>query len=139
MVVHYGYHSKLTSMTTKTANLIQGIETIIVRVSDYATSLKWFTDNLGFKLQYEDLDLKLGVLNTGGATSLTVWQRLNANVIKGNSSSYPIFKTDDIESLRNQLLIREVKVGDIYDDGMVRYFNFFDPDGNVMEACQVLN
>lgn len=126
-------------MTTKTANLIQGIETIIVRVSDYATSLKWFTDNLGFKLQYEDLDLKLGVLNTGGATSLTVWQRLNANVIKGNSSSYPIFKTDDIESLRNQLLIREVKVGDIYDDGMVRYFNFFDPDGNVMEACQVLN
>lgn len=68
-----------------------------------------------------------------------VWQRLNANVIKGNSSSYPIFKTDDIESLRNQLLIREVKVGDIYDDGMVRYFNFFDPDGNVMEACQVLN
>lgn len=92
MVVHYGYHSKLTSMTTKTANLIQGIETIIVRVSDYATSLKWFTDNLGFKLQYEDLDLKLGVLNTGGATSLTVWQRLNANVIKGNSSSYPILK-----------------------------------------------
>jgi catechol 2,3-dioxygenase-like lactoylglutathione lyase family enzyme len=62
-------------MTTKTANLIQGIETIIVRVSDYATSLKWFTDNLGFKLQYEDLDLKLGVLNTGGATSLTLYVR----------------------------------------------------------------
>ncbi len=116
---------------------LQGIDTIIIRVSDIEISKKWYQEKLNLKPIYDDPKLKLVVLDTGGPTSLTLWQ--TEKVIQNNpdTSSYPIFRTPDARSANQELKERGIKVGEVIDDGFVKYFHFFDPDGNILEACQV--
>lgn len=121
-----------------TSSLIQGIDTIIIRVSHAANAKKWYTETLGFNVLFEDESMGLVVLDTGGPTSLTLWK--TDQPIKGNSktSAYPIFKTKDAEALRNELEKKDVKVDAIEQDEYVKFFHFYDPDGNMLEACQLL-
>lgn len=116
---------------------LQGIDTIIIRVSNIEISKKWYQEKLDLKPIYDDPKLKLVVLDTGGPTSLTLWQ--TKKVIQNNpeTSSYPIFRTLDAKSANQELKGKGVKVGEVIGDGFLNYFHFFDPDGNILEACQV--
>ena len=84
-----------------------------------------------------DPKMKLVVLNTNGPTSLTLWQASENHTINRETASYPIFKTLDATILREELKCRGVETGDLIQDDDIKYFFFFDPDGNVLEACQV--
>jgi hypothetical protein len=81
--------------------------------------------------------LKLVVFETGGTTSLTLWQ--TDQLIRTNhaTSAYPIFITQDAGFARENLLSRGVLGEELITDHTVAYFCFYDPDGNVLEACQV--
>ncbi len=122
-------------MTNST--LLQGIDTLIIRVSDITASSRWYQDNVGLKLVWEDTAMKLVVLDTGGPTSLTLWQTDQKIENKRDTAAYPIFRTPHAEAARTGLLKKGVRADEIIDDGTVRYFQFFDPDNNVLEACQV--
>jgi catechol 2,3-dioxygenase-like lactoylglutathione lyase family enzyme len=117
--------------------LLQGIDTVIVRVSNIETSKDWYVARLGLVSLFEDSDLKLVVLDTNSPTSLTLWQTDQALVISRDTASYPIFRTPDADALRQELLSRGIEAEEIIQDDYVRYFYFFDPDGNILEACQV--
>ena len=117
--------------------LLQGIDTVIVRVSDIETSKDWYVKKLGLDLLFEDANMKLVVLNTNGPTSVTLWQTDGAFSVNRNTASYPIFKTPDAAALKQELLNRGIEVGEIIQDDYVKYFLFYDPDGNILEACQV--
>ena len=119
------------------SHLLQGIDTIIVRVSDINISRDWYVTKLGLTVLFEDTDMKLVVVDTNSATSLTLWQTDDEIVINPNTTCYPIFKTQDAAALRLALLGQGIPVGEIIQDTHVRYFFFYDPDGNVLEACQV--
>ena len=54
--------------------LLQGIDTVIVRVNRMETSKEWYLEKLGLALLFEDAEMKLVVLDTKGPTSLTLWQ-----------------------------------------------------------------
>ncbi|HJY21332.1 MAG TPA: VOC family protein, partial [Hanamia sp.] len=54
--------------------LLQGIDTVIVRVSNIETSKEWYLEKLGLALLFEDAKMKLVVLDTNSPTSLTLWQ-----------------------------------------------------------------
>lgn len=116
---------------------LQGIDTIIIRVSDIEISKKWYQEKLDLKPIYDEPKLKLVVLDTGGPTSLTLWQTEKAIQNNPDTSSYPIFRTLDANSANQELKEKGIKVGDVIEDGFVNYFHFFDPDGNILEACQV--
>jgi catechol 2,3-dioxygenase-like lactoylglutathione lyase family enzyme len=116
---------------------LQGIDTIIIRVSDIEISKKWYQEKLDLKPIYDEPKLKLVVLDTGGPTSLTLWQTEKAIQNNPDTSSYPIFRTLDANSANQELKEKGIKAGDVIDDGFVNYFHFFDPDGNILEACQV--
>ena len=118
-------------------NLLQGIDTVIVRVSDFEISKTWYQDKLGFVPLWHDPVMKLLVLDTKGPTSLTLWQTDKKIEINKDAASYPIFKTIDAVALRQDFQKKGVEVGEIIQDDYVKYFFFFDPDGNVLEACQV--
>jgi hypothetical protein len=92
---------------------------------------------LELKAIWDDPNLKLVVLDTGGPTSLTLWQ--TDKIIQSNpdTSSYPIFRSLDANTANQELNEKSVKVGEVIDDGFVNYFFFYDPDGNILEACQV--
>lgn len=124
-------------MNGKDLSLLQGIDTVIVRISDYENSTTWYLQKLGLKIIFEDRDMKLMVLYTKGPTSLTLWYTPQQISINREQASYPIFRTPDAEALRKELVAREVEVGELIRDQYVQYFLFYDPEGNVLEACQV--
>ena len=117
--------------------LLQGIDTVIVRVSNIETSKEWYLEKLGLALLFEDAKMKLVVLDTNSPTSLTLWQTEQTFSVNQNTASYPIFKTPDADALKQELLNRGIEVGEIIQDDYVKYFLFYDPDGNILEACQV--
>jgi catechol 2,3-dioxygenase-like lactoylglutathione lyase family enzyme len=117
--------------------LLQGIDTVIVRVRNIETSKEWYLEKLGLALLFEDAKMKLVVLDTNSPTSLTLWQTEQTFSVNQNTASYPIFKTPDADALKQELLNRGIEVGEIIQDEYVKYFLFYDPDGNVLEACQV--
>ena len=117
--------------------LLQGIDTVIVRVSNIETSKEWYLEKLGLALLFEDAKMKLVVLDTNSPTSLTLWQTEQTFSVNRNTASYPIFKTPDADALKQELLNRGIEVGEIIQDDYVKYFLFHDPDGNILEACQV--
>ena len=72
--------------------LLQGIDTIIIRVSDCQQSKKWYQEKLELGLLFEDASANLAVLDTGGPTSITLWQTKQKVLINPGTASYPIFK-----------------------------------------------
>lgn len=123
-------------MNKKTKTL-QSIDTVIIRVSDIQKSKQWYVDNLDLTPVYEDNNINLVVLDTGGQVSLTLWQTDEKIDVNKNTASYPIFRTENAASANEELKNKGINVSDVIDDGAVKYFTFFDPDGNVLEACQV--
>lgn len=124
-------------MNRQTAPILHGIDTIILRVSDINFSKNWYREKLSFKITYEEPALMLAVLDTGGPTSITLWQTSKPIQSRKETAAYPIFKTPDAEVARQQLKDNDVTTDEVVDDGFVKYFQFYDPDGNILEACQV--
>jgi len=123
---------------TKTVPLFEGIDTIIIRVKKIEKSKLWYKDKLGFKIIWEDIKLKLVVLDTGGKTSLTIWQTDKEIIVDKETSAYPIFGVKDANLIKEKLTINEVKVDNIITDDHTKYFRFYDPDGNIFEVCEVV-
>ena len=120
-------------------HFLQGIDTIIVRVSDIEKSGEWYSQKLGLKEIYQDEKLKLIVYDTFGPTSITIWETSDEIRINPKVAAYPIFKTKNIGLTHSILKSRDVNVGELTTDHVVTYFTFYDPDNNVLEACQVHN
>ena len=124
-------------MSSNNTQLLQGIDTVIVRVSDLSTSKLWYEQKLGLEAIWHDEQIRLAVMDTKSPTSLTLWQTDKSIRNDRETASYPIFKTPDAGALRKELLEREIEVGEVITDDFVTYFFFYDLDGNQLEACQV--
>jgi len=102
--------------------------TISVNVSDLDRSVEWYRDVLGFDVEYRlddigwaELTTPFGAVNVG--LSQTEEQRAGGTV--------PTWGVTDIESAREHLAARGVKIDDVFDvQGMVKLMGFYDPDGN---------
>lgn len=116
---------------------LQGIDTVIVRVSDISRSKQWYHEKLGMTAIWEDFNMKLVVLDTGGPTTITLWQTDTKIENDRNTASYPIFKTLNAHLAQQELQSLGVNAGEVIEDNVVKYFFFYDPDGNVLEACHV--
>ena len=119
-------------------NLLQGIDTIIVRVTNIEKSSSWYQEKLGLTPVWEDNNLNLVVLDTKSPTSLTLWETDQPITVNKKTTTYPIFKTFNAADARDQLLKNDVKVGELSCDESICSFLFFDLDGNILEACQVI-
>ena len=119
-------------------NLLQGIDTVIIRVSDIERSKEWYQSKLGLNPIYEDAQMGLVVIDTKGPTSLTLWKTEHKVDNNKQATSFPIFKTPDAKALQEHLLSKHVNAADLNEDESVKYFQFYDPDGNVLEACEII-
>lgn len=126
-----------TMGTTTPASLLQGIDTVIIRVSNLEASKAWYGQKLGLKAIWEAPTMLLTVLDSGGSASLTLWQTDKKIQNDEETASYPIFKTPDAAALQQALKERAVPTGELITDDYVISFFFTDPDGNRLEACQV--
>lgn len=118
--------------------LLQGIDTIIIRVSSIRKAATWYKEKLELNALWEDENLNLVVLDTNSPVSITLWQTKEPISINKKTAAYPIFKTPHADQLREALKLKGIEVDEVLQDDHVRYFFFYDPDGNVLEACQVV-
>ena len=107
-------------------NLLQGIDTIIVRVTNIEKSSSWYQEKLGLTPVWEDNNLNLVVLDTKSPTSLTLWETDQPITVNKKTTTYPIFKTINAADARDQLLKNDVKVGELSCDEIICSFLFFN-------------
>jgi catechol 2,3-dioxygenase-like lactoylglutathione lyase family enzyme len=119
--------------------LFERIETVILHVRDYEAAADWYAERLGLKPVYTDPVEGLVVLPFDGH-SLTLWQLKSGEALppRGTCVPFPIFVTTDAAVLHVELQARGVAVEPLQDGGGVRFFTFWDLDGNRLEACQML-
>lgn len=127
-------------MTNK-AGIFSRLDTVILRVRDLEKSKIWYEEKLGLTASYFDEKEKLVIFDLGGTTSFTIWQlKQNEKLPPSDSAgTFPIFLSDDANATYQLLKSRNVAVKSVEESGGVRFFGFFDPDGNHLEVCQILN
>jgi catechol 2,3-dioxygenase-like lactoylglutathione lyase family enzyme len=113
------------------------LDTVVLRVRDLPAAQQWYATTLGLGAIYEAHDEGLVVLGLAGNASLTLWA-LPADETAGASSTFPIFGVDDAHAAHAHLRARGVAAGPVTEGPGVRYVRFADPDGNTLEACEVL-
>jgi catechol 2,3-dioxygenase-like lactoylglutathione lyase family enzyme len=118
--------------------LFRRIDTVILRVSKLEAAVRWYESVLGLLAMHHDDTARLAVLALDG-TSLTLWERGAGEAAPAATATatYPIFATDDAAGAREHLAAHGVAVGALESGEGVRFFRFADPDGNVLEACEV--
>ena len=126
-------------MSKKHNPILEGIDTIIIRVSNYLLSKKWYEEKLGLVVIFEDHNSKLVAFETGSPTSLTIWQTNEKVKVFSERNSYPVFRTSDAEKLFVELSKKNVKIEPLIEAEGIKFFRFYDPDGNLMEVCEVLD
>jgi len=118
------------------SGLLKGIDTVIIRVSNYENSKNWYEEKLGLSPIWDDPAMKLVVLDTKSPVSITLWQTEKKINVEEDTAAYPIFRTGNAHALHEELKKLKVRTSEIIKDDHVTWFKFYDPDGNVLEACQ---
>ncbi|MDX6518054.1 MAG: hypothetical protein QOF50_900 [Gaiellaceae bacterium] len=108
---------------------------ISVGVTDYARSLAWYRDVLGFELEYELEQYGWCELKTPFGFHIGLGQ--TEEVTPGSLT--PTFGVRDIDAAIAHLREHDVKVEDWHElPGMVRLSTFYDPDGTSWMLAQVI-
>jgi catechol 2,3-dioxygenase-like lactoylglutathione lyase family enzyme len=120
--------------------LFDRIDTFILRVADYQKAAEWYRTHLGLTTIYEDAGQRLAVLGLSSGTSLTLWEWVEEEPrpADGNTAAYPIFAASDATGQRNQLAASGVRTSTLSEEPGVRFFTFWDLDGNRLEACEIV-
>lgn len=120
------------------AGMFSRIDTVIVRVKNLKKARQFYEEVLELTPTYAgNKDHPIVVYKVGEETPLTIYQLQPDEVMpaKRFASSYPIFFAEDIVQVHTKLKSRGVDVGNIEDDGTVKFFGFRDTDGNRLEVC----
>lgn len=113
--------------------LLKRIDTVVLKVSDLEKSTEWYVNVLGLRLLSSESTYRIFQVGEGEAP-LTIEQIKDGEQIS-NSRIYPIFYVENIEKTHEHLFLNDVHVSDIMHDGPNHYVEFYDPDGNRMQAC----
>lgn len=136
-----GIYSPIRLRDQATTALIERVDSLFLTVRDLGRAVDFYTGVLGMKLLNRwsgGADLEVN----GGATLLTLMQteaHQPAGILNGLTET-PRFnlKTRDAAAAHTTLKVVGVQVSALQDDGIVRYFRFNDPDGNLVGICQEL-
>ena len=113
--------------------------TAALSVKDMAKAIKWYQDNLGFKLQYKMDEMGWCELESPVARVNVGLSAVEKPEVKGGATL--TFGVKDIKAARSELEKKGVKFdGEIRTiEGMVSLTTFFDPDGNRLMFYQSLS
>lgn len=118
---------------------------VYVPTTNIDESIKWYTENLEFKLmdKFQDRGSFLAVLHHPHKNSIALLlietvNKQSLEIIR-NGEPFPIMELDcpNIDYTYNLLKTKGIEVGDLYTlgDGEAKYFYFRDNEGNLLEAA----
>jgi catechol 2,3-dioxygenase-like lactoylglutathione lyase family enzyme len=115
-----------------------GLNTVVVRVRDRA-SVAWYKASLGLQVVFEDTPGGLVVFNVGRGDSLIVCAVGEADATDGaDPGSCPVLEVNDAAAHQRELASRGVRVSDLREGRGHLSVAFWDPEGNRLEAWQLL-
>lgn len=120
--------------------MFERIDTVVLRVRNLESARRWYEQHLHLTTTFVDEHEQLAVLSVGEHHSLTLWQLKPGETAasSGVATAYPIFAASDARAAHEQLFGSGLHPEPIQDGPGIRFFGFRDPDGNRLEACQVL-
>ncbi|WP_339147828.1 MULTISPECIES: VOC family protein [unclassified Sutcliffiella] len=112
--------------------MIERIDTLCLRVSDIEKSSDWYQELLGLKVAFKGEGYQVLNVGDGSSVPLTI-EKGDTN--PGDNQSYPIFFSKDIKRTYKNLKEQGVSVSELHNDGVNKFFNFYDLDGNKLQVC----
>jgi catechol 2,3-dioxygenase-like lactoylglutathione lyase family enzyme len=110
--------------------MFERIDTMCLTVSNLELSSDWYQKVLGLRVSFRGEGYQ--VLSVGeGSVPLTIEEGDTGN----SNHSYPIFFSKDIKVAYQNLLDKGVRVGELQNDGVNNFFEFYDLDGNKSQVC----
>ena len=112
-------------------SLFERIDTICLKVSNVEKASSWYQDVLGFTESFKDKNYRILAINNS-AVPITIEE---GEINPSPEQVYPIFYTKNIEAAYENLKEKAVTVSEIQMDGVNQFFDFYDLDGNRLQAC----
>jgi CspA family cold shock protein len=120
------------------AGIFDALNMVVLRVRDLKSARAWYERVLEFKVAEENASGQTVLLDLGRGPNLCLWQ-LGADETPATTelaTSFPNFRTGDVEGVHGKLEGLGVTVTPLKDSGGVKWFSFYDPDGNRIDVVQ---
>lgn len=111
---------------------------IIMRVRDLNSARGWYERVLEFRAADEPATAETVVLDLGRGANLCLWQLGPDETLASTqvATAFPNFRTNDVDGARGRLEGLGVSVTPMKESGGVKWFSFYDPDGNRIDVVQ---
>jgi CspA family cold shock protein len=120
------------------AGVFDALNMVVLRVRDLKSARSWYERVLELKVAEENASGQTVLLDLGRGPNLCLWQ-LGADETPATTelaTSFPNFRTGDVEGVHGKLEGLGVTVTPLKDSGGVKWFSFYDPDGNRIDVVQ---
>jgi catechol 2,3-dioxygenase-like lactoylglutathione lyase family enzyme len=111
---------------------------VVMRVKDLRVSKAWYERVLELHVSEENAAGQTIVLDLGRGANLCLWQLGPEEMLATapTAAAFPNFRTGDVEGTHGKLEGLGVHVTPLRDTGGMKWFSFFDPDGNRIDVMQ---
>lgn len=120
------------------AGVFDALNMIVVRVRDLASARAWYERVLELRVSEDNSSGPTIVLDLGRGPNLCLWQVGPDESLPGSNiaASFPNFRSGDVDGVHKKLDEQGVSVTPLKDSGGVKWFTFYDPDGNRIDVVQ---
>lgn len=122
-------------------SLLNGVEAIFIPIKDSQLSVKWYEEKLGFKLLNIEEDAAVMKIGEQSVTVVCLVKTENHQPFYFPDNHFGVgkyfnFLSSTIEDTYQSLVEQQVKVNPIGGEGQIKFFTFYDLDGNPLGVCQ---
>ena len=131
-------HSGPGGATRPHAGIFDALNMVVMRVKDLRVSRAWYERVLELQIAEENNAGQTVVLDLGRGANLCLWQLGVDETLATapTAAAFPNFRTADVDGTHAKLEGLGVHVTPLRDTGGVKWFSFFDPDGNRIDVMQ---
>ncbi len=116
------------------SHLFKRIDTVFLKVKNFDEAIDWYTDVLGLSVRFRDDKNGYAAIDIG-ETPLTLVRTEDHEQIEDEQKVWFNFFCPDIDRAHRHLVNYDVEVGQIYEEGNIKWFQFKDLEGNPLEVC----
>lgn len=122
-------------------SLLNGVEAIFIPIKDPQLSVKWYEEKLGFKLLNIEEDAAVMKIREQSVTVVCLVKTENHQPLHFPDNHFGVgnyfnFLSSTIEDTYQSLVEQQVEVNPIGGEGQIKFFTFYDLDGNPLGGCQ---
>jgi len=120
------------------AGIFDALNMVVMRVKDLRVAKAWYERVLELHVSEENPAGQTVVLDLGRGANLCLWQLGTDEMLATapTAAAFPNFRTGDVDGTHAKLEGLGVHVTPLRDTGGVKWFSFFDPDGNRIDVMQ---